>query len=249
MHGTLGFSQVDTTKTSQNSLGIRVGYNQGYFKDLNFSPLNYTEAGMLFGLTYTKLSSKEKGVLNVDLEFSSSQLKTKKSSYLVSNSTLANLEISYLRRVSSSKDLSFYIGGEYSSYVQIVDWQDFDSFSYLASHGIGVKGLLFYDLTPIHRFSTSLFIPVFQFLARPPYNGIDEEIIENQDNIAKIIFNGSPSSVGQYLALEWKINYLLSISEKVDLSATYLLRYQNLSEINKVIHLQNQLSIGANIKF
>ncbi len=249
MFGNQGFSQDSATKSYNNSIGFRVGYDQGYLKDLNFSPLNYNEGGLLYALNYTNQSPNEKGIFNVAFEFSSPQLKAKTSGYLTSYLTMANLEIAYVRRVTTKEKLSLYLGGQYSSYLQIADWQDFESFSFLASHGIGIKGLLSYNLDSKHRFSSSLFIPVFQFLARPPYNGIDEEVIENQDNIEKIIFNAKPTSFNQYLAFDWRINYLFSLSKRFDLSATYLLRYQNLSEINKVIHLQNQLSVGLNVNF
>ena len=249
MLGKLGFSQTNTTEQTKNCVGLQVGYNHGYLKDLNFSPLNYKEGGLLYALNYTNQNPNGKVILNVDIEFSSAQLKTKASDYLASNLIMANFETSFVRKVSKEKKLLIYIGGQYSSYLQIIDWQDYESFSFLASHGVGVKGLISYNLTAKHRFSSSLYIPVFQFLARPPYNGIDENIIENQDNIAKIIFNGKPVSFNQYLAFDWKINYLYSLSKRFDFSATYLLRYQNVSEINEVVHLQNQLSIGLKFKF
>lgn len=247
--GNLAFSQVDTIRSSKQHLGIRFGYNHGYLKDLNFSPLNYTEGGLIYSLNYMHQSENTKSIFNAAMEFASLSLDSKASAYFESNLTLANIEIAYVRQVMRNKGISLYLGGQYSSYLHIVDWQYYESFSYLASHGLGMKGLFLYELSSTHRFSSSLFLPVFQFLARPPYNGLNEEIIENQDAIGKIILNGKPSSFKHYLAFDWKINYLFSLSKRVDLSATYLLRYQHLPEINKVSHLQNQFFLGANIKF
>jgi hypothetical protein len=247
------FSQNEKVKSSlskvyKNQIGIQVGYNQGYLKDLNFSPLNYKESGTLYALNYTH--QKPKGIFYVDLDFSLGKLKTRASKHFTSSMTLANLEISYVRKLTKKESKYFFhLGGQYSSYLQILDWNDYESFSFLAIHGIGVKGLLSYNINSKHKFNTSLFIPVFQDLVRPPYNGIDETIIENQDNTVKLIFAGKPSSFNTYCSFDWKFNYLYSISNRLDLTATYLARYQNVFEINTVKHLQNQFTVGVNFNF
>jgi len=234
----------------KNQIGFQIGYNQGYLKDLNFSALNYKENGLLYSLNYIHQKPNGKGIFNVDMDFSLGKLKTRASKDFTSAITMANLELSYVRKLTNKDSkYSFYLGGQYNSYLQILDWNDYESFSFLATHGIGLKGLLSYNLNSKHKFTTSLFIPVFQDLVRPPYNGIDETIIEDQDNTVKLIFAGKPSSFNTYFAFDWKLNYFYAISNRFDLTATYLVRYQNVSEINKVKHLQNQFTIGLNFKF
>lgn len=244
----LAFSQNDKIDFTKNSIGLQLGYNAGYLKDVNFSALNYKEGGLLYSLKFEHHPPNEKEIIDAEFNFCLGTLKTKASDNLTSASTMANFEFSYLRKLIQ-KRAAIYLGAQYNSYLQILDWQGYESFSFLSTHGIGFKGLLSYPLSSKHKFTSSLFIPVFQNLVRPPYNGIDEKIIENQDNISLIIFDGQPASFNQYFAFDWKLNYLFSLSKKFDLSATYLLRYQKTSEINEITHLQNQLSVGLNFKF
>jgi len=242
--------QTNTSKPFNNRIGLEIGYNQGYLKDDNFSALNYKESGLLYSLSYTNQNPDGKGVFNVDMDFSLGKLKTSVSEDFMSAITIANLEVSYVRKLKTKDNhISLYLGGQYNSYLQILDWKDFESFSFLATHGIGIKGLLAYHLDSKQKLTASLFIPVFQDLVRPPYNGINETIIENQDNTVKLIGTGKPSSFNTYVAFDLKFNYSYSISSRYDLATTYLLRYQNVSETNTVKHLENQLTVGLNYKF
>ena len=249
------FSQIEKSdsnlsKVLNNKIGIQIGNNFGYLKDLNFSVLNYNESGLLYSLDYINQKPNGKGIFNADIDFSLGKLKSKASEYFTSDITLANLEVSYIRLLAKKENqLIFFLGGQYNSYLQILDWNDFESFSFLATHGIGVKGLLQCNLNSKHTFKTSLFIPVFQNLVRPPYNAIDETIIENQDNTLKLIFSGKLSSFNTYFSFDWKLNYVFEVAKRFDLTATYLVRYQKVSEINTVKHLQNQITFGANFKF
>ena len=62
----LGFSNVFAQQTSISDLSnpptheiqLSVGYNRGYLKDVNLSPLQYTEGGLIYSLDYTKASKK-----------------------------------------------------------------------------------------------------------------------------------------------------------------------------------------------
>jgi len=40
---------------STHEVGASIGYNAGWFKDLNFSPIHYTQGGFLIGLDYRKV--------------------------------------------------------------------------------------------------------------------------------------------------------------------------------------------------
>lgn len=236
---------VDSFK---HKIGLLIGYNQGYLTDLNFSPLNYRENGLLYSLKYTRQTNK--AVFNVTADFSLSKIKTKASADFTSSMTMGNLEMSYCRLLSRKQSkTSFYLGGQYNSYLQILDWKEFESFSFFVSHGVGLKGLLQHEFNSKHRITTSLFIPIFQNLVRPPYNGIDENVIENQDNQVKLIFSGKPSSFDSYFACYWHLNYFYLISKRFELEVSYLARYQNTFEINELKHWQNQFSVGGNLKF
>lgn len=237
-------------KTKLNHIGIAVGYNQGYVNDLNFSALNYHESGLCYSLDYIRQQRNGKGFLIVDADVSLGKLKNRASGFFTSNNTVANLEISYLHKIYlKNPKCETYLGGQLNTYLQILDWNDYESFSFLATHGIGPKVLVSFKLNPNNRFQASLFLPLFQNLVRPPYNGIDELIIENQDNTIKLITSGQPASFNKYMALDWKLIYSLAITHVFDWNFSYLLRYQNINEVNKFVHLQNQLTTGLTFNF
>ncbi len=86
-------------------------------------------------------------------------------------------------------------------------------------------------------------------MARPPYNGRDEFIIENENSPAKIFFNGKIATFNQYYGFSWKTQYIFTVNKLIDLSANYNLNLQKVTGVNKLTHLQNQLQAGLNIKF
>lgn len=244
------FSCLSRVKGQENQIGFDLGFNQGFLKDLNFSPLNYQEGGLLYSLDYVRKQSKGKGILSIDADFSFGKLQTAASESFISEQTLFNLELSYLRKINlENQNWQFYLGGQYNSYLQILDWNDFDSFSFLATHGIGLKGFTAYKINDKNSIQSTFFLPLIQNLVRPPYNGIDEYIIENQDNILKILTHGKPAVFNKYIAFDWKVNYIYVLNSRLNLRISYLLRYQNVNEINKFIQLQNQFTTGLLLKF
>ncbi|MEQ9413040.1 MAG: hypothetical protein RIF39_04385 [Cyclobacteriaceae bacterium] len=237
-------------KTKLNQIGMAAGNNRGYVKDLNFSALNYHETGFFYSLDYIRQQRNGKGLLIVDADVSLGKLKTRTSYFFTSNNTMANLEVAYLRKINlKNLKLETYVGGQFNTYLQILEWNDYESFSFVATHGIGLKTIVNFKLNSKNRFQTSLFLPLFQNLVHPPYNGIDETIIGNQDNMFKLIISGQPASLNKYLAFDWKLNYSLAFTYRFDWNVSYLVRYQNINEVNKFVHLQNQLTTGLTFNF
>ena len=95
----------------------------------------------------------------------------------------------------------------------------------------------------------SLSIPVFQSLARPPYNGIDEFIIENQDKPADIIFSGTPTSFNDFIAFEFCVDYTYKLTKRIDWHTNYTLYTQQVMESNRFKSLSNTITTGVAIKF
>jgi hypothetical protein len=66
------YSQKDST--IQNSITISTGLNQGYFKDLNFSPLNYSISGVNYGITYSRINNKS--IFLTSIDFNNNKINT-----------------------------------------------------------------------------------------------------------------------------------------------------------------------------
>lgn len=238
----------DLEKTAKNEIDVNLGYQKNFLKDLNLSPLNQVGGGLATLLKYKRTS---KNIWGATIQFSTGNIisgpKEQEFSTLYIN---ANIELNYLFKIPQEKlAYQFYVGPVYNTRVLYLDWYDLDAFSFVATHGIGIKGMVSKKINDKHLIQSSLAIPVFQFLSRPPYNGIDEFIIENQDSPAKIIFNGSPSSFNNYFALEFSLDYKYNITPHIDWMINYMLFTHTVKEANHFKSLSNSITTGIAINF
>jgi hypothetical protein len=249
------WSQKDSasilTEITSDQIGFEIGFIKGYFKDLNFSPLNYEEGGTVFSLSYIRRKPDGQHMFIADVDFASGQMKPGTTEFFDAQHTIGNVELSYLWRLRQPKNkkLSFFLGPQYNSFIQYVDWNDQSGWTYLATHGLDIKGFARYKASSRKSFETSLSIPIVQVFVRPPYNGYDLFIQENSEDVVKIAFRGELASFNEYVAVDWKTVYRYAASNHLDFVFGYLFRYQGVSGYNKVRHFQNQVTVGFAIKF
>jgi hypothetical protein len=241
---------AQTETTFKNNITLDLGYNQGYVKDLNFSQLNYAQGGILMGLDYQKNSANGKNRIEGGLHASLGSLKTNASAYFTSEYILVALDAAFLRKIStvSNSKLSYFLGGQYKSNIQYFNWRG-DAVSFLATHGIAIKGLVAYQLSEKQALESSLTVPLFQILVRPSYNTIDNFVDRNQDNIIKLATTGKPSTLDTYRSIEWKTRYKHALSKRFDLNMAYGLHFQHVPSAHKLTQLNNQFSTGFTFKF
>ncbi len=246
------YAQKDTTQRNlKNKIAIEFGYNQVYLKDHVFSPLNYTGGGSLISLNYQRNSNELKNMIFVDFNLISTGLKTNASDLLSSHQYIGNFEIGYLRntRISIMPKIELFIGTSYISEIGYLDWFS-ESRSYFATHGLTAKTLLLYQPKPKHLIQTTLSIPIFQLMVRPPYNGFNKETEELFDrSIIRLVFKGKFASFNQYFGLFWKTSYTFQLSRRWDLDFAYSLNYRRTYEENHLIQFNNILSSSIHFKF
>jgi hypothetical protein len=245
------FSNNILAQHKKNYIGFNIGYNQGYLKDEVFSPLNYSEGGKLFGLMYKRQNPTKKYVFETNILFGTGKLKTVASDFFKSGYLLAFVDLSYLKKISTikAKNLSFYIGGQYQSQLQYLDWKSRETFSFTATHGINIRTLANYTINKKSTIQSSVAIPIFQILVRPPYNGINEFISANEDNTIKLITTGKTTTLNKYFAINWQTMYNYNFSKRFGLCAAYTMRYQRVSDFHKLKNLHNQFTTGVNFIF
>ena len=231
----------------KNQIEVGIGYQSNLIKDTNFSPLNQKGGGFATLVKYQRIS---KNILGANIQFSSGSIDSGTANEFSTSYINANVGFEYLFGLSEEKNTyHFYVGPAYNTKVLYLDWYNLDAYSYVATHGIAVKGLISRTIKTTHLIQASLSLPVFQFLARPPYNGIDEYIIENQDNPAKILFNSSPSSFNTFIALEFYVIYKYKLSKRIDWYLNYTLYTQKALEPSLFKSLSNTITTGIAINF
>ena len=235
----------------KNTIGLSYGVNSGVLKDLNFSPLHYKESGHLLSLQYLRHNPKRKNRFEIGIDFSSRKTKTDVSNLFTANYIYGKINASYCRKinVSKSRKWNFYAGAGYATNLFYVEWDDNEAFSYVATHGLTFNCKANYLINKRNQIYSTITIPFLQLLARPPYNGRDEFIIENENSPVKIFFDRKFATFNQYYGFSWTTKYIFNVSKLIDLSVNYNLNLQNVTGVNKLTHMQNQLQTGLNIKF
>lgn len=231
-----------------HDLSIGVGLNQGYFQDDNFSPLNHGVFGVRGNLGYLRTSADQKHLFRAELDYAHSSLSADGVEYLAPSTTVygANLKLGYLTQVAAPSDRTkIYAGATFQSDLNMTIFSGLSSFTFLFDHGIDLSARVDHQLADRHHLSSTLDVPVFSLLVRPPYNGFDKTLIENQEHIFRLLTDGSAASFGTYQAADWSTTYRYDLNERVDLTATYQLSYQRATPIYPVTYFQNQLSLGA----
>tara|TARA_R110000765_G_scaffold382938_1_gene474203 strand:+ start:126 stop:902 length:777 start_codon:yes stop_codon:yes gene_type:complete len=228
-------------------LGIGVGYSFDTVKDTNFSPLNQKGNSLFYSIFYERHA---KNIIKLNIKYNGGNLKSGRSNRLETSYYNANIGISYLKNLSANQQATnFYIGGTYTLDVLYMDWYNQDAFSYIATNGLSINAAISKQLSPKNYIESTVSIPVVQFLSRPPYNSLDEDIIENQDEPLKIIFDGKLGSFKAYKAINWNVNYKHEISNHFNWRVDYEINAKKAERTHTFTSLSNKVSTSILYKF
>ncbi|MEM6697439.1 MAG: hypothetical protein AAF806_27150 [Bacteroidota bacterium] len=236
----------------KHELTLTIGLHQSWMKDSNFSPLNYKGKGTLYGLEYRLNDKANKGVFLAGLNFGTGKYSTDIADVLDTDFILGDFSLGYLRRTSKStmRTPSFAFGGRYHFHINYLDWQEQEAFSFLANHGFEFATSVDYRLDEKQRFQAQLSLPLFSYTVRPPYNGSDEELVQNNDNNpVKLLFDGYWSTFNRLFVYDLELRYDYKISDAFSLNLIYLNRYQSITNLHKFVQMQNQFRVGTSLQF
>ena len=246
----LTYSKVYSQKDSaiQNSITISTGLNQGYFKDLNFSPLKYSISGVNYGITYSRINNKS--IFFTCIDFNNNTINTIQQTVFPKSKYLqGKLKIAYLRKVNKiSNKVDFFLGGQYQSNANYIDFLE-ESTSFLVAHSLGISFYGEFHFNNKHAINASISLPLFTLMVRPPYSGFDEELDENTDKPLRLITDGYFTSVNNYVSPSFSIQYEYNLTKRFSISGEDQIKYQNQSKNDRFITYQNQIRIGLSYKF
>lgn len=231
-----------------SSIGIAVGMNTGVLKDLNFSPLHYSEIGPMYNLHYKRNKADKPHIFSIDLFFNNGKANTIASDSLQSRYLYADIETAYLRKIKESNDkFDFYLGPAYHLDFNFMIFNNvFESFTFLIAHNLEVQTQLNYKLNSKNLFVGSLSLPVVTLLVRPPFIGYNDELDTNQSRPLRLITNGDFVSINKYAGIFATINHLYQINSSWNTKLSYAFNYQTTEEYKQ---FQNQLFAGINYNF
>lgn len=262
MSGLLSAAIYAQTPIRKNSLGLSIGYNTGYFKDVNFSPLNYKDRGLTFKLNYDKYLDKSNSWIKAYFDLTKSSLKSSvfevyndsdgiSPDFFLSDYWSVKLKIAYLKQLpKATQRLAIHLGGQLHTNVNIVFLNGgTNAFTFLFAHSVDFASNITYDLNDKHQIQSSLSIPLITLLGRPPYAGYDKEVLDNQEAPLRLITNGKISTWNTYLAFDWETTYRYHLSTRWDAVLQYHVHYQRASQTYRLVNWKNQILAGIAYTF
>jgi len=246
---TLTAQGVKDKASRKNIVHLQFGLERGYFKDLNYSPLNYSSIGLVVNSGFGRYL-KNDNRLFFSANFQFGELNTAVSEFNTSGHYNINLELGFLKNIPiNSSEIKFLLGGQYHTYFDIVFYKGTKAITFYGLHSLDLIGSIYWDIYARHSVSSTLSLPVFGLLIRPPWTGWDKYIIEHEDNRVPLFFRGKWTSLNDFFALNWNIQYQYSIGQRWNVSAKYQFRYYRTEKLYKAIIPSNQFTIGTSFIF
>jgi len=239
------------TNRSNKGLGITVGYNYGYFKDLNFSPLNYQQKGLAIAFDYTFPNKRNGDLFNIHLGFSPNTIETTTAEYFTADFFNGTIQFDYLKKVKNNNSkLTTYLGGQFGSNNSMVFWEGTNSFTFNFAHSLSMKGQVGWQLNNGHSIQSSLAIPLVNWSVRPPYNGFDKTTEANETRYLRLLTeDGKLTTMNDYFAIDWDIQYRFRTNSRWDIAVKYGVEYQHYNDVHSLTRLQNQFAVTGILKF
>jgi len=232
---------------SAKELSINIGYHTGFWKDITFSPLQYTTNSLSFGIAYQKVT-KNNNQWFIGMDFTPGTIQSDAETFFTADRYFGNLEIGYLHALNqNNKKGKLLIGGQYHTHADLIFYNNLSAISFFLTHGVDVVGKWEYNISENNHFQTQLALPVVALLVRPAYTGWDIEIIDDPDNYFKIATNGTLSSWNDFFSITWKNRFTQQVSEKIGVSFQYHLSIHQSNQIKTAKNLNHQFLIGATI--
>jgi hypothetical protein len=233
----------------KNTLHLQLGLEDGYFKDLNFSPLNYSSRGLVVNLGYQRYLKKDDHLF-FSANIQPGELTTAASEFNTSDHYNLNLEFGCLKNIrNNASEIKTLLGGQYHTYMDVVLYDGTEAITFYGLHSLDLIGSISWAISARHALGSTMSLPVFGLLIRPPWTGWDKYIVEHEDNRIPIFFKGKWTSLNDFFAINWSIQYQFAISSKWDLAAKYQFRYYRTESLKTAIVTSNQFTFGTNFNF
>lgn len=229
-------------------LRIGGGYVQNYYKDLNFSPLNYEGKGFGGQIEYQRFT-KNKNLFFTELSVQYTNIEADISRFTQSMNIVGNINFGYLKRMNKANlSTPWYVGAVVHSYNNTNFFDGVEAISFYTLHGVDIATQFTQVLGPKHRFDLFLSVPVYGLLVRPPYTGWDKFIGDNESSPVKIFLRGDWTSVNDFQGVNFKANYQFDLTRRIDIDVQYRFSYYQTNILKKAVLPINQAGLGLTFK-
>lgn len=209
---------------SKKQLNVKIGYNQGLYKNLTLSPVVlYAFNNPFFEIGYLRKTKKNR-LFDIHLKYWKSELKTDKTPALNLDYENVGLHLNYLFPIFNKNKLSIHTG--------IFSRTSLVGFGQIAGEiqqKFALAGRLKYELNNKHTLFTQLSIPILYAIK----GNLDFDFY----------------SFRRYIGYNYNLSYAYKLSNKFDITLSYFSRYDKVESTNIFRELQNQFTLGINYNF
>ncbi|MEL7160719.1 MAG: hypothetical protein AAFN92_08165 [Bacteroidota bacterium] len=242
-------AQSELPSPYRNQLTLTVGLNQGYLKDENFSPLHYSSGGLRLGLGYRR-NTKNGDRWHAEIGAGLLKIRTNGKKVAFTNRYLIDLAVGYRKGISpADADKRFFVGGNYRTYVDLTLFDESEAVTFFGLHGFEVAADADWKTGKRQRLRAGLAVPVFAQLVRPPYTGWDKFIVDNADNIPRVLTRGTWTSLNAFTGLRAEFGWAYQASDRWTLEANYALAYYATQRLDPVRSLNNQFALKTTFNY
>ena len=246
--GNLHSQVLEGEAQSTSTLGLSIGFNQAYFKDIILSTLQYREVGLAYGLDYQEINSKGH-IFRTHIDFSPGRLRTKVSKFFDADYLAGGINVDVLKRLntSSTQKSTWHIGGGYHFRVYYLEYYedepgDEDAFSFFGSHSLTFLANWNYQIGSTSNFSASVGLPLFNLILRPAYNGFDN-VTDDYGAIQRLT-KGELGSFNKLITFDIDLRYQRKLLGHFHWVFVYQGRYQNARAEQGMVRFNSQIRTG-----
>lgn len=249
----------------KNSFSLNIGAAHLIRQDLIFSPFIHSDLNATnIGLDYTR---EAKLYHKISLRYSNFQaMVADPYEFSVHQKTepayphsFNFIELDYLlgKQVRLKDNSSLIVGGVLAADVQVMNYAygRISSFGYYSTLGLGLFADYAIAISEKNRLSAVIQLPLVQWLARPPYIGIDDEFIENISSHSSFktfmafIGDGKFNTWNTVQNVDLSVKYSYSINVKWNVGASYMFEYIHSSQPRNLLSFRNTLNLFTTINF
>lgn len=243
------FGQAENFHSKRNHIGLQLGFNTVFYKDSNYSPLNYDGNGLSLNLDYQNQKENFGNIFSVKMGGSINTIHSVASDYFETDQYNIILHFNYLIRTNKGNSaFQFYIGPAIKHDLNFLWFSKLSApaLSFMSATQLDLKVQAGLNIGKRHRLQASIAAPLFASVVRPPYNAINEAVGED---VFAYLIQWQPVSWDKYQAVEFHLDYALGLSKGLDFTIGYSLLVQKMDKLHHLEYANQQLKTGLNFKF
>ncbi|WP_157500848.1 outer membrane beta-barrel protein [Lewinella sp. 4G2] len=242
-------AQEELRPIIKNEVSLTIGLHRGHFNDANYSPLHQTSTGPRVGLAYRR-NTRSGDRYELGLGATLAKLRSSVTDDTPASRYLLDLQVGYLKGLgTNNEDRRVHVGINYRSYVDISIYDDAEAVTWFGLHAFEGAAAGAWELGKQHGLKASIAVPFYGLLSRPPYSGWDKFVVENEDNIPKIITRGRWTSLNDFFGIRGGLGYRYALNDRWVFDANYQVSYYATQQLDRYRSINNAFSVSTTHRF